>query len=715
MKKSLLMILAAAAVFAACQKEVNAPEKELEETPEIVQPAAPKVIYADIDSDETKAGMDRYYDDGTSSYKYRHHWDLNDLIYVYEGTTRTTYKCTNVSTGEFTQEGLADDIPGGYRFSKVCGVFSTIGYNDATPSVIENDKVSVRNNNGYNLASSTPGYANFMTAISDDGEHFHFTSQVGWLKLQLQGYGTITGMTLWNGVSSVNPMYPLDECAGSLLFDFSTGTYSFAYIDDLQLTVDLPEPLVLDPSTPKDLYFALPPMTYHGLNLDVNNSTGTNFTLTTLKYVTITANAVTPMAVKSVGYLNATLVGGQAFNAALKTLAAGSSKAYTDADDLIKGITLSKSEATPTDTGTNVSATAEYPIYASFDDGTGIVTLHTRSNTISLNEDCRYMFSNMSELTSIEMLSQINTSIVGRFNDATAGPKYMFNGCAKLASIDLSKVRTLQPESFEAMFKGCAALTSIDLSTLASTSAKSVADMFNGCSSLNAINLTPIGTQASTTFARMFAGCSSLTSLDVSMLRTTLGTKFNSMFEGCSNLSDLNLGSGFFCNPAVDNLMSMFQDCSSLTSIHLTRGIYSGETYGDLTETVGYPAPFALICSGCTNLVSFVCDLTGLGGNFTSAFSGCVKLETIDLSRVSDNASVAKYWNSCFNNCYKLSTLKLNSAHFSGSNTLTYMFTNTSRDAASLDLYIYNSAAYDTIKGGLSDHAKSIINLHYTN
>jgi len=696
MKRLFVALVAFATIFLSCQQEAVNPRND-EET------IAADVIIATVDED-TKAGMDRYDDGGT--WKYKHHWDTGDIIFVYEGTECRKYTCTNASSGVFTLESTST-IPGGRSFSTICGVFTSFGYGEVySPTVTANNTVRVFNNAGY-IPSSTPGYANFMTGTSTDGVHFHFISRVGWLKLQLQGYGTITSIEFNNDLYG-------DDCVGDLIYNFSTGTYSFDDTDDVQMIYTFSSPLVLSPSAPTDIYLTLPPRTYNGLNIEVYNSAGDNFVLSRGGTEVIAANAVTPMAVKRVGYIESTLLGGQAFNAALKTLAAGSSKAYTEKDNLIKGITFSKSEASPVDTGTDVAVSGE-SVYASFEGSTGIVTLHTRSNTISLNEDCRYMFSNMSELTSIEMLSQINTSIVGRFNDATAGPKYMFNGCAKLASIDLSKVRTLQPESFEAMFKGCAALTSIDLSTLASTSAKSVADMFNGCSSLNAINLTPIGTQASTTFARMFAGCSSLTSLDVSMLRTTLGTKFNSMFEGCSNLSDLNLGSGFFCNPAVDNLNSMFQDCSSLTSIHLTRGIYSGETYGDLTEAVGYPAAFALICSGCTNLVSFVCDLTGLGGNFTSAFSDCVKLETIDLSRVSDNASVAKYWNSCFNNCYKLSTLKLNSAHFSGSNTLTYMFTNTSRDAASLDLYIYNSAAYDTIKGGLSDHAKSIINLHYTN
>ncbi len=92
MKKLLFALAALTAISVSCQQEALAPVNEEEKTPVIEEITVPNVIYASIADDDTKAGMDRYYDDGTSSYKYRHHWETGDLIYVYEGTSVTTYE-----------------------------------------------------------------------------------------------------------------------------------------------------------------------------------------------------------------------------------------------------------------------------------------------------------------------------------------------------------------------------------------------------------------------------------------------------------------------------------------------------------------------------------------------------------------------------------------------------------------------------------------------
>lgn len=643
MKKSLLMILAAAAVLAGCQKEVNAPEKELEETPEIVQPAAPKVIYADIDSDETKAGMDRYYDDGTSSYKYRHHWENGDVIYVYEGTTVTTYTCTNAATGEFTEVSTST-IPNGRSFTNCRAVYSTVG----PVSVTANDKVSIQNNDhgGYVSSSDTPGYGNFMVASTDDGIHFRFVSQVGWVKLQLKGTKTVKSI-------SMSKYDEGEDYEGCYEYDFSTDTYSFDEGQGASLTLTLDSPIALNPDTPTDFYFAFPAMSYAGMSFEFAFDGGGYDYLSTAKTVVVNRNTVTPMAVKEVGF-RSTLCSGVNFNVTLKSLAAGTTVSAGDADNLIKGIVFSLGEASPAATSVNLADSGK-PIYATFDAGSGLITLHTAADIVTLNSECAEMFRQMTALESAAMLSQVARSKVGVIS--------MFRGCASLESIDLSKLDVSEAISFSNMFNGCSALTGLDLSTL--------------------------NTSSATTFTYMFGGCAALTSLDLSGFDTKKVTDFSYMFNDCTSLASIDFGTSFFKNNLIRTLDGMFANCSSLGSVNLTKNASAS------FETNTPYSTMDIICFGCTSLTSFTLPLPGRVKSFIQAFMNCTKLEVIDMDTLQDYNN--PNYNQMFRECRKLNTLKV--SHWGcptlSSGTTTdfnrNMFLGTCEESTGLDIYISSS------------------------
>lgn len=644
MKKSLLMILAAAAVLAGCQKEVNAPEKELEETPEIVQPAAPKVIYADIDSDETKAGMDRYYDDGTSSYKYRHHWEDGDVIYVYEGTSVTTYTCTNAATGEFTEVSTST-IPNGRSFTNCRAVYSTVG----PVSVTANDKVSILNTDaygGYVSSSDTPGYGNFMVASTDDGIHFRFVSQVGWVKLQLKGTKTVKSISM--------SKYGLgEEYEGRYEYDFSTDTYSFDESQGESLTLTLDSPIALDPDTPTDFYFAFPAMSYAGMSFEFAFDGGGYDYLSTAKTVVVNRNTVTPMAVKEVGF-RSTLCSGVNFNVTLKSLAAGTTVSAGDADNLIKGIVFSLGEASPAATSVNLADSGK-PIYATFDAGSGLITLHTAADIVTLNSECAEMFRQMTALESAAMLSQVAQSKVGVIS--------MFRGCASLESIDLSKLDVSEAISFSNMFNGCSALTGLDLSTL--------------------------NTSSATTFTYMFGGCAALTSLDLSGFDTKKVTDFSYMFNDCTSLASIDFGTSFFKNNLIRTLDGMFANCSSLGSVNLTKNASAS------FETNTPYSTMDIICFGCTSLTSFTLPLPGRVKSFIQAFMNCTKLEVIDMDALQDYNN--PNYNQMFRECRKLNTLKVshwNCPTLSSGTTTDFnrnMFLGTCEESTGLDIYISSS------------------------
>ena len=139
-------------------------------------------------------------------------------------------------------------------------------------------------------------------------------------------------------------------------------------------------------------------------------------------------------------------------------------------------------------------------------------------------------FYNMQNLQSITGLSYLNTSEV-------TDMRYMFLGCSKLTSLDVSHFNTSKVIYMNQMFSGCTGLTSLDLSSFNTSKVAYMYEMFNGCSGL--------------------------TSLDLSSFSTPKVTNMNSMFFSCSNLRTIYVGNGW-STAAVTNSVNMFRNCTSL-------------------------------------------------------------------------------------------------------------------------------------------------------
>ena len=651
------------AILACCQKEVNAPEKELGNSPVEAVSTPPSVfpdtITANNESDETKAGMERYDDGGT--WKYRHHWNTGDVIYVYKGTSRAIYNCTNPSTGAFTLDSEVSGLT--KSFSQYCAVFSNV--DSSKQFDLESDNTiklysAYEPTNSlleYTSSGDTPGYGNVMVACSDDGSNYTFTSLLGWLKLQLKGVRSVSSVVVNADYSNplgkfIRVVFPTSGQS------ISAPEYDESAFDEdamCSLEVTMSTPVQLNESTPTDFYIALPPMTRPLTSgIRINFAEGGYVDLATNNAVTINANAVTPMAVKDVGF-RSMLCTGVNFNVTLKSLAAGTTVSSGDADSLIKGIVFSLGEASPAATSVDLADSGK-PIYATFDAGSGLITLHTAADLVSLNSVCSNMFLNMTALESAGMLSQVARSDV---SDVFG----MFKGCASLESIDLSKLDVSEATSFSNMFNGCSALTGLDLSTL--------------------------NTSSATTFTYMFSGCSSLTTLDVSGFDTAKATIFSDMFNGCTNLADIDFGAAFFKNKYIRTLDAMFFNCSSLCSINLTNNATAS------FETTSPFSTMADICYGCTSLTSFTLTLPGRVTSFSEAFMNCPKLEVVDMDALQDYSDPNYY--QMFRGCRKLNTLKV--SHWncptlsSGTTTAKnrYMFLGTCAESAGLDIYISSS------------------------
>lgn len=274
MKKNLLLFASAFALLLSCGKEA----------PEAATSPMPDVFYAKVDA-ATKTGFN--YDDVNA--KYVHFWNEGDQIYVFHGSARRTYSCTDAANGVFSYVD-ASEISVTGPFDNYCAVYNST--NGTWPSANgSNTLCGVWQGGFYTSSSQSKGYANVMIANSVD-EQLVFKSITGWLKLSLKGWKAVSGFDIVSAdyATFINGSYDLEfKADGSVDIVWNED-------DNTGNIVNLSSPVTLDLSTPTDFYLALPECTMNGIVITVDYSDGSSETISTANTVTIDRNKVTPMA-----------------------------------------------------------------------------------------------------------------------------------------------------------------------------------------------------------------------------------------------------------------------------------------------------------------------------------------------------------------------------------------------------------------------------------
>lgn len=175
---------------------------------------------------------------------------------------------------------------------------------------------------------------------------------------------------------------------------------------------------------------------------------------------------------------------------------------------------------------------------------------------------CYAWFQNCSNLEKIEYLQYLNTSKV-------TDMAYMFNGCSKLASLDLSNFNTEKVQHMRYMFAGCNLLASLNLSKFNTADVRNMNSMFRECYKLNSLDLSNFNTAKVTDMNNMFYNCQNLTSLNLSNFNTEKVQQMYYMFAYCKNLTSLDLSS--FDTRSVENMKCMFDYCQNLTSLDISK------------------------------------------------------------------------------------------------------------------------------------------------
>ena len=116
---------------------------------------------------------------------------------------------------------------------------------------------------------------------------------------------------------------------------------------------------------------------------------------------------------------------------------------------------------------------------------------------------CRSWFNGFSQLTEIKGIKNLNTSNVSDM-------AYMFAGCSKLKSVDLTYMYSPYVKDMSYMFNNCLSLKTVYLKGLNTSNVEDMKHMFELCINLGYIDLSSFNTQKVKNFERMFYGCSLL-------------------------------------------------------------------------------------------------------------------------------------------------------------------------------------------------------------
>ena len=207
-----------------------------------------------------------------------------------------------------------------------------------------------------------------------------------------------------------------------------------------------------------------------------------------------------------------------------------------------------------------------------------------------------YYFNNLTNLTSFENMSNLETSLVTNMQN-------MFAGCTKLTSIDVSHFNTSNVTNMASMFAGSVKITNTPVRQYC---------YYEG--NIKTLNLSSFDTSNVTNMASMFAYQVLLESVNLSSFDTSNVTNMNSMFESCTSLTTLDLSD--FNTSNVTGMDGMF-DCSisggetyhyynnSTTTRSSLKTIYVSDLW-DVSKVTGETMQSMHMFNGCVSLVGAI-------------------------------------------------------------------------------------------------------------
>lgn len=169
-----------------------------------------------------------------------------------------------------------------------------------------------------------------------------------------------------------------------------------------------------------------------------------------------------------------------------------------------------------------------------------------------------YMFNNLTTITGINNFNTTNVIDMS----------YMFDGCSRLSSLDLSNFVTDNVTDMRAMFSECTSLENLFISNFNTARVTNMNWMFLA-TPLSSLDLSNFNTSNVTEMHQMFSGCASLRNLNISSFDTSNVLFMSMMFAGCSmDIIDISN----FNTSKVELMYEMFGDCPNLKTIYVGSG-----------------------------------------------------------------------------------------------------------------------------------------------
>ena len=253
------------------------------------------------------------------------------------------------------------------------------------------------------------------------------------------------------------------------------------------------------------------------------------------------------------------------------------------------------------------------------------------NNTIYANLSSLGLFSNLTNVTSIDLSNMDTSGVINMFN--------MFSDNTSLTNITFGdNFNTANVINMSGMFRNCTILKTIDLSSFDTSNATIMVNMFKDCQGLQNLDLKIFNTSNVTSMLGMFYNCSSLTSLDLSNFNTSNVERMETMFYNCNSLTSLDLSN--FDTSKVTDMTYMFNRCKSLTSINLS-------SFDTSNVSSLYDAFAGLTSLKVLDLSSFdTSKVTNMGRMFLNS-NNLVTIYVSDLWNISNVTAASRMFEGC--------------------------------------------------------------------
>lgn len=242
-------------------------------------------------------------------------------------------------------------------------------------------------------------------------------------------------------------------------------------------------------------------------------------------------------------------------------------------------------EGTPNLTGDNVEIINDdpnLPVYIIYNDDHTEASWWSEAEKISLGEDCEYMFSDLPEITEID-LSGFDGSKIKNMD-------YMFDSDYKLTSLILpDNINEATPTSAVSAFS-FTNLETLDLSKLNLSQVENLSGMFDNDHRLKSITFRTDMVVKPTDMTNMFNMCENIIDLDLSWLDTSNTTKMGGAFAGLERVETFIISDKFVTDKVTD-MSCMLNDVSNaildviVPILNTSNVIYFNNMFGSIDYT----------------------------------------------------------------------------------------------------------------------------------